>query len=277
MSLQIGILLITVCIIHIILIMCGLNMYLKNKQHKEMLSMELRKVQLQEQTKLKLLETRIQYEREKIQIELDNQMKYLHEKSKLEIDSTISTNDKIDFKSIVSDLDNIIKSVVEPNLRLKYIKVNKPFEELTFDDIVIPITTENHHTDILELNSQIINNMPENFKQILSKYLSENTFNNMIKNMISLYYFDVINNLKNVKNKLAEEDNSKIGNKSSLFINGMLNPNAGLTAQQKEVIYELSITSMKQLNSALATLAQDKNGVYARYKCLTEINLENYR
>lgn len=254
---------ITISIIYTILIMCGVNMYLKNKQHKETIDNDWRKFVEAEKNKLEIFRQRIEFEMTKLQYEMDRE---------------ISSNSNIDFKKSIEDIDLMIKSIVEPELRMKCIRNNKALDRTSFEDIIIPIASEEHNKNISFLKAEIINKMPKDAKRILSKYLSESSYQRMISNMITIYYYQVIQNLMEYKNKLAEEDNYRqAASKISLFINGKVNSQAGLTNEQVALINTLNIRTVEELEKTITLLVNDKDNMWEAYKPLTSINIDIYK
>lgn len=236
----------------------------KLKLEREELAFRKYQFNKSELNKYKMFTQRLEYDIQKLEKELEIEM------LKIQKSDTISAS-----KDVIDNVDVLIKAVVEPTIRMKYTDYKRPLEELNYNDITIPINHQQQEKDIAELESTILQDMPKVLKGTIGQYLSEDNSNKLIKNMIRIYYFNVIHGLANLKMDKAEKEGETAGRKPMLFINGKVNARAGISQECIDLINDLKINSIKQLIQAQESINSQPE-IYKEYQVLLSIDTKNY-
>lgn len=217
-----------------------------------------------ELNKYRMFTERLEYEVHKLEKEIELEM------LRIQKSSTISAS-----KDVIDNIDVLIKAVVEPTLRMKYTDYKRPLEELNYNDITIPINPKKQEEDIAELEAKIFHDMPTVLKGTIEQYLSEDNSINLIKNMVRIYYFNVVHGLASLKMNKAEKEGETAGRKSMLFINGRVNTRIGISQECIDLINSLKIKNIQQLLQVQESISAQPD-LYKEYQPLLSIDVKNY-
>lgn len=182
-------------------------------------------------------------------------------------------------RDVVVPFDGIIKSTVETHLFLNVFGGNSA-DTAKAEDIKLPVGTE-FEKQYSTLKSSILDSLSTEVIDTFNRYMRRDKWEDLLAVMLRVYFKKSINLVRLRKEQLATIDNAttvKSDGRRVLFMNGVVNPNAGLTPEQEAVIKYLNLKSIKELETCINTLNGDSGERYeTQYGALKSINLALYK
>lgn len=186
----------------------------------------------------------------------------------------------LNFKEDILDtFDNVIRISVETHL-YKHVLQYNDIDTINQEDIKIPVGTA-YIEQLESIKKKIMDNFGFEAITIFDRYMKREMWENMLFDMLSVYWSKSINIAKTRKLQLAKSENmtlAKDSQKKPIFINNTANPNAGLTNEQYTLIRDLKLKDINSLNKVIEQIRNDKDNIFGTaYKPLLDIQLANYR
>lgn len=187
----------------------------------------------------------------------------------------------LNFKDdIVDTFDNIIRLQVETHM-YNYVLQRNSIDTINPEDIAIPVGVE-YEKQLTDMKNKIRDNLGFEAVTIFDRYMKRDMWENMLFDMLSVYWSKSINIAKARKIQLATVENKNLAadsRKPALFINGSVNPKCGLSPQMITLIQDLKIKNKEGLSKVIDTLQKDSGNMFetSMYKPLADIKLNDYR
>ena len=226
-----------ICMINIILFL-SLGFYMfyifKIRQMSFYERMELKRLHLDKMRTLKELELKereLEIEREKIRM-----------------------NTKLNFNGdVIATIDSMVAAYTEPFIKLKYTNAEKPLEDNIFSEIIVPRFGLPRMKDMDEICKKIFDDMPPDTRDIMNIYMTNANLNELVRNMVTIYYQRVMYQMTKVKEEKAIIDNMQSTKRRDwLFVKGKLNTNCKKVPKEvMEVLKEIRPKNFAEVKNAI--------------------------
>ena len=226
-----------ICMINAILFL-SLGFYMfyifKTRQMSFYERMELKRLHLDKMRTLKELELKereLEIEREKIRM-----------------------NTKLNFNGdVIATIDSMVAAYTEPFIKLKYTNAEKPLEENIFSEIIVPRFGLPRMKDMDEICKKIFDDMPPDTRDIMNIYMTNANLNELVRNMVTIYYQRVMYQMTKVKEEKAIIDNMQSTKRRDwLFVKGKLNTNCKKVPKEvMEVLKEIRPKNFAEVKNAI--------------------------
>lgn len=226
-----------ICMINVILFM-SLGFYMfyifKSRQMSFYERMELKRLHLDKMRTLKELELKereLEIEREKIRM-----------------------NTKLNFNGdVIATIDSMVAAYTEPFIKLKYTNAEKPLEDNIFSEIIVPRFGLPRMKDMDEICKKIFDDMPPDTRDIMNIYMTNANLNELVRNMVTIYYQRVMYQMTKVKEEKAIIDNMQSTKRRDwLFVKGKLNTNCKKVPKEvMEVLKEIRPKNFAEVKNAI--------------------------